>query len=98
MQFWKPVEWDPDKNELLKKERSVSFEDVEEAIKQDSVLKTVPHPNQKRYAHQKIFVVVIQSYVYNVPFVEDERKIFLKTIIPDSEETKKYLSNKRNKL
>ena len=90
MQLWKLVDWDSAKNELLKKERHVSFEDVEEAIKRDCLVEIVP--NQKRYAHQRVFVVVIRSYVYNVPFVEDEQKIFLKTIIPNSRATRKYLS------
>jgi len=95
MQFQKPIEWSSDKNELLKRRRGVSFEDVEEAIKNNRILKNAPHPNQKRYPHQRVFVVVVRSYAYNVPYVEDERKIFLKTIIPDSEATKKHLSKSK---
>ena len=90
MQLWKPVEWDPAKNKLLKEERGVSFEDVENAIEQDCLLEIIP--NRTRYAHQKVFIVLIRSYVYGVPFVEDAHKIFLKTIIPNSEATKRYLS------
>ena len=32
---------------------------------------------------QRIFIVNIQDYAYLVPFVETEREIFLKTIIPN---------------
>jgi hypothetical protein len=36
-------------------------------------------------------VVAIRGYAYLVPFVQDEEKIFLKTIIPSRKATKKYL-------
>ena len=32
-----------------------------------------------------------RTYVYLVPFVEDERTVFLKTIIPSRKATKEYL-------
>jgi hypothetical protein len=44
------------------------------------------------YAHQKQFVVEMNRYVYIVPFVEDDERIFLKTIIPSRKLTKKLLS------
>lgn len=49
------------------------------------------HPNQQRYGGQRIFVVQRDDYVYVVPFVEDEKLIFLKTIIPSRKATKQYL-------
>ena len=52
MQLWKPVEWDPAKNKLLKEERGVSFEDVEKAIDDNRMIRNIPHPNQRRYPHQ----------------------------------------------
>jgi hypothetical protein len=39
--------------------------------------------------------VKIEDYIYSVPYVEDNETIFLKTIIPNSKETKKYLGGKR---
>jgi len=48
------------------------------------------HENAK-YVGQKIFVININNYAYLVPFVEDEEKVFLKTIIPSRKATKKYL-------
>ena len=91
MQFWKPVEWDSAKDELLRERRGVSFGDVVAAVTEGDLIDITPHPNQKRYPHQRMFIVTIRSYVYNVPFVEDEKKIFFKTIIPDSDATKRYL-------
>lgn len=92
MQLSKPVQWNTEKNELLKKDRGISFEDVVEAIAKGKLLNVVPHPNHKRYPHQRMFIVIIREYVYDAPFVEDNTKIFLKTIIPNSDRTKEYLS------
>ena len=83
--------WNEEKNELLKEERQVSFEDVVFYIEQGFLLDVLEHPNQEKYKGQKIFVVQIDDYVYLVPFVEDDREVFLKTIIPSRKATKKYL-------
>ena len=83
--------WNEEKNELLKEERQVSFEDVVFHIAQGFLLDVLEHPNQEKYLGQKIFVVEIDDYAYLVPFIEDERQIFLKTIIPSRKATKKFL-------
>ena len=49
------------------------------------------HPNQEQYPGQKISVVLVESYVYLVPFVENDEEIFLKTIIPSRKATKQYI-------
>ena len=46
--------------------------------------------NKERYPKQSIFVVRTDFYVYIVPYVEEDKYYFLKTIIPNSEATKKY--------
>ena len=92
----KHVEWNDEKNIRLKKERGVSFEDVVISILEGRLLATIKHINPK-YAHQKIFIVDINNYAYLVPFVEDEEKIFLKTIIPNRQATVKYLFKQKNK-
>ncbi len=84
-------QWDKEKNKNLKIERGVSFEEVVIIINEDKLIDTVDHPNKKKYPNQQIFVVEINHYIYIVPFVEDEEKIFLKTIIPSRKATKKYL-------
>jgi hypothetical protein len=43
------------------------------------------------YGGQRIFVVQRDDYVYLVPFVEDDKLIALKTIIPSRKATKRYL-------
>lgn len=83
--------WNEEKNELLREERLVSFEDVIFYIEQGFLLDVLEHPNQEKYKGQKIFVVQVDDYVYLVPFIEDDREIFLKTIMPSRKATKKYL-------
>jgi len=83
--------WNVEKNELLKEERQISFEDVVFYIAQGFLLDILEHPNQEKYKGQKIFVVQIDDYAYLIPFIEDEHEIFLKTIIPSRKATKKYL-------
>jgi hypothetical protein len=45
----------------------------------------------KRNSGQRIMVVNVEGYAYLVPFVEDDREVFLKTIIPSSKATRDYL-------
>ncbi|MFN8386415.1 MAG: BrnT family toxin [Anaerolineales bacterium] len=83
--------WNEEKNELLREERQVSFEDVVFHIEQGFLLDVLEHPNQEKYKGQQVFVVQMDEYAYLVPFIEDDREIFLKTIIPSRKATKKYL-------
>ena len=87
----KYVAWEPKKNERLKTERGISFEEVIEAIVDEQVIGRFPHPNQERYPSQQVYVVAVDEYVYIIPFVEDEENIFLKTIYPSRKYTKKYI-------
>ena len=83
--------WSRGKNEILKVERGVSFEEVVLHIDQGHLLDIMEHPNQRRYPGQRIFVVDIGGYAYLVPFVESESEIFLKTVIPSRKATETYL-------
>jgi uncharacterized DUF497 family protein len=83
--------WDEAKNEKLKAERGIGFEEIVFHIERGDVLDILEHPNQARYAGQRIFVIQRDGYVYLVPFVEDERLVFLKTIIPSRKATRRYL-------
>ncbi len=87
----KHFSWNEDKNELLKSERQVSFEDIVFYIEKGFLLDVLEHPNREKYKGQKIFVVQIDDYVYLIPFIENEHEVFLKTIIPSRKATKKYL-------
>ena len=83
-------DWNPEKNESLKKERDICFEEVVTAYAEGRVVAIVAHHNPKRYPGQKLLIVVIRDYAYLVPFIEDDEKIFLKTIIPSRKATKEY--------
>jgi uncharacterized DUF497 family protein len=83
--------WNPEKNELLNRERGISFEDVVFHIEAGDEIGLFEHPNQKRYPGQKISVVLIEGYAWLVPYVESEREIFLKTIIPSRKATKQHI-------
>jgi uncharacterized DUF497 family protein len=83
--------WNNDKNEKLKQERGISFEDVIYYIEHGKLLAILEHNNQEKYPGQRIYILEINKYLYLVPFVETENEIFLKTIIPSRKATKKYL-------
>jgi len=89
----KPIVWSAGKNERLKAERRISFEDVVFHIRAGDVLETFHHPNQQRYPGQYVHAIEIEGYVYLVPFIETEDEIFLKTIIPSRKATKRYQGN-----
>lgn len=84
-------DWDEIKNESLKRERDISFEEVVFWIENDGLLKVEDHPNQQKYPGQRIYIVCIEAYVYLVPFVEQNGIVFLKTIIPSRKATKELL-------
>jgi len=87
--------WDMGKNELLKDNRGVCFEQVVLLMERGEVLDTIEHPNQERYPGQKIAVIIIDTYVYLVPYVEQNEEIFLKTIIPSRKATNKYMRERK---
>lgn len=91
MRGMKYVAWDPEKNELLKADRGISFEEVMDAIVDGKIIAILRNKNLVRYPNQRIFVVDIDDYVYLVPFVEEEEKIFLKTIYPSRKHTRQYI-------
>ncbi len=85
------IRWNEGKNDLLKQERGVGFEEVLIAIYEGELLDIIEHANNEKYPHQRVFVVNIDQYAYLVPFVETETEIFLKTIIPSRKATKQYI-------
>lgn len=87
----KYFDWNKEKNEFLKKERKISFEIIVSQIELGKLLEITEHPNSAKYKNQRIFIIEYENYAYLVPFVEDEVKIFLKTIIPSRKATQKYI-------
>ena len=87
----KPFRWNHDKNEALKIERSVSFEEIVLALEADGLLDQLRHPNPDKYPNQSVLVVALDAYVYLVPYVEESDYFFLKTVIPSRKATRDYL-------
>ena len=75
----KYYDWNDEKNELLKKLRGVSFAQVVLAIVSGDLIDRVKHPNPEKYPNQRVFLVKIEGYIYSVPCVEDDEKMFLKS-------------------
>jgi uncharacterized DUF497 family protein len=86
--------WNKEKNEKLKIERGISFEQIAMHVEQGDVLDIVDHPNQKKYPNQQLLVVETNKYAYLVPFFEDENSKFLQTIIPSRKATLYHLEGK----
>jgi len=87
--------WDNEKNEMLRKNRGVCFEQVVILMERGDVLDTIEHPKQDRYPGQKIAIVRIGAYAYLVPYVEKGEELFLKAIIPNRKATSKYVRTKK---
>lgn len=83
--------WNHDKNDQLKAERNISFEEIVLAIESGGLLDTLQHSNERRYPGQRILVVKVEGYIHLVPFVEEPNHYFLKTIIPSRKATRDYL-------
>jgi len=81
------INWSPEKNEILKRTRGISFEEIAQLINADKMLAVednLGHP------HQKMYVFEIHNYAVVVPFVETEDEIFLKTAYPSRKFSRRY--------
>ena len=87
----KTYAWDPQKNELLKHTRGITFEEIVFHIENGGAVEIFEHPNQTQYPDQRVIVVCVEEYAYLVPFVEIGDETFLKTMIPSRKATKRYL-------
>ena len=87
----KMFRWNHEKNETLKVQRNMSFEEIVLAIEADGLLDELRHPNSEKYPNQSVFVVVLDDYVYLVPYIEEPDHYFLKTVIPSRKATRDYL-------
>ncbi len=72
--------WDDNKNQKLKSERKISFEEIAEIILRKDYLDILDNPTRP---DQQIFVITLNDYIYSVPFMIDEQSnIILKTAYP----------------
>ena len=85
------LDWNNEKNALLKQGRGISFEDMAVALEHGGLVDTTDHPNQVKYPHQKIMFIRFSDYIYMVPCVKTDKGYFLKTIIPSGKATRHYL-------
>ena len=83
-------EWNSEKNELSKKERRISFEQIVFHLSQGDVWKISDHPDKEKYPGQKIYFVNVEGYIYLVPHMIADDYVFLKTIIPSRKATRDF--------
>ena len=84
------VEWDNEKNDLLKRTRNICFEDIEQIIIDEELIDVVPHFNLGKFPNQKILIVKLNNYIHYVPFILRDNVFFLKTIVPSRKLNKIY--------
>ena len=83
--------WDKEKNELLKKTRNISFEEISELLKnKDYIVDVVPNPK-----HEGEWVAILKVpgryNLYIIPFLNLRNgDILLNTIFPSRKHTKDY--------
>jgi|JI6StandDraft_1071083.scaffolds.fasta_scaffold300514_1 hypothetical protein len=89
--IYQQYDFSADKNNWLKEKRNISFEEVILAINEGHLIEVIEHPNQDKYAGQKIYVIDMDDYICLVPFVrKNEACVFLKTIFRSRKMTRKY--------
>ena len=83
----KYLNWDSEKNEILKHIRGISFEEIACLIESGQILGIEENPGRST---QKMYILEIENYAVVVPFVEKDNEIFLKTAFPSRKYTKRY--------
>ncbi|MCP3929999.1 MAG: toxin [Bacteroidetes bacterium] len=83
--------WNVEKNEILVRERGITFEEIVQKIGAGAKIIETNHPNKEKYPNQKILIIDVDGYAYLVPCVINGDVYFLKTIIPGRKATRKYL-------
>jgi len=89
--------WNNAKNEQLKRERGISFEQIVFLIDNDGILDILEHPQKEKYANQMLYIINVDNYAYVVPFIDKNDERFLITIFPSRKYTQFYLKDKRDK-
>ncbi|MBS9782440.1 MAG: toxin [Arcobacter sp.] len=84
--------WNKDKNQILKEQRNISFEEIVSEISNGKIIDIIENPSAN-FNNQKCFVIEISAYIWLVPYVQNEEEIFLKTAFPSRKHQKIYLKN-----
>jgi hypothetical protein len=83
----KYLNWSSAKNETLKRERGITFEEIAYLIGSGRIIGIEENPGR---SNQKMYILEIENYAVIVPFVENDKEIFLKTAFPSRKYTKRY--------
>lgn len=86
------INFNEEKNQLLKASRNVCFDDVVEALEQNRLVGNIKHFKSNKYPNQFLFLLDVKGYIYVVPYVKNikKRELYLKTIYPSRKFTKMY--------
>jgi len=86
------INFNEEKNQLLKATRGVGFDEIIDAMHKGGLLADIAHLSKSR-PQQRLYVVKIKKYAYAVPYVMNTEKneIFLKTAYASRALTKKYM-------
>ena len=83
--------WDEEKNDLLKRERKISFEEVAEIILNRQEIDLIENPIRDGQAY---YIVKLNNYIHVVPaIINKNNQIVLKTVFPSRKFNKLYGSD-----
>ena len=83
--------WDADKNEWLRRNRGLSFYDVVYHLEHGGFLADILHPNQARHPEERLYIINIEGYAYEVPFYRTGNIETLMTAYPSRKYTREHL-------
>ena len=83
----KYLNWNPLKNEILKRARGISFEEIAYLIESGQIIGIEENPSRP---NQNMYILEIENYAVIVPYVENDNEIYLKTAFPSRKYTKRY--------
>ena len=80
--------WDEAKNEWLKRDRFISFEEIAAMIQEGDYIDVIENPARPG---QQCALLRIRSYIWVIPYVIDEQdRVVLKTAYPSRKYTRIY--------
>lgn len=85
----KEIRWSAAKNKELKKTRNITFEQLLNS-------RFIGIEKHLKRPHQMLMLFEFKSYIWVVPYIEEEQYYFLKTAFPNRKYTTKYLGGKEH--
>lgn len=83
--------WDPHKDEWLRRNRGLSFDDVVYHLEHGDLLDDILHPNQVSHPGERLYIIRIGNYAYEVPFYRAGNSERFITAYPSRKYTREYL-------